>query len=173
MIFEAPLRRGFITPFFMTISQNSKSKENWIWRRPVPAMGSDPSNGVKLSRTQILIWERELLNKLKIQLQSRRFTPPTGILQDASPSLYVPDRFFREFRKSGRAGRGAVGGEAPGSSQGPSRIHRPATLQCSESCDFNMSERCVSSRCLLRLIRHFSLRHPIGNSHSAAQSVAG
>ena len=66
-MFEAPLRLGCITPFFLTISQNSKSKENRIWRAPVPAIGClNPGIGVRSEPKTGLIWDTfALLNKLK------------------------------------------------------------------------------------------------------------
>src|SRR5882724_12050791 len=81
MIFEAPLKLGFMTAFFLTISQNSKSKENWIWRAPVPAMDClNPGIGVKPEPNTGLIWATfALLNKLKNSATtSRRLAPPNG-----------------------------------------------------------------------------------------------
>src|SRR5260370_27823898 len=100
MIFEAPLRRGFITSFFLTIFQNSKSKENWIWRAPVPAIGClNPSIGVKPEPNTGLIWETfALLNKLKNSATtSRRFTPPNGKYFRMGKSIVARADVFREF----------------------------------------------------------------------------
>jgi hypothetical protein len=53
--------------FFLTVSQNSKSKENWIWRAPVPAIGClNPGIGIKPEPKTGLIWETfARLNRLK------------------------------------------------------------------------------------------------------------
>src|SRR5260370_31441574 len=87
MIFEAPLRRGFITSFFLTIFQNSKSKENWIWRAPVPAIGClNPRIGVKPEQKTGLIWETFAYSAAvsqggKQKLRTKRRKPEVFLLQ--------------------------------------------------------------------------------------------
>src|SRR6266705_3124908 len=107
----APLRRGFITPFFLTISQNSKSKENWIWRAPVPAIGClNPGIGVNPEPNTGLICETfALLNRLKNSATtSSRFTPPNGKYFRTRKSIVASVDVFREFLPSpnGLAERG-------------------------------------------------------------------
>src|SRR6266446_8713081 len=105
MIFEAPLKLGFMTAFFLTISQNSKSKENWIWRAPVPAIGRlNPGIGVKSEPNTGLTWETfALLNKLKNSATtSRRFTPPNGKYFRMRKSIVASEGVFREFLPSDR-----------------------------------------------------------------------
>src|SRR6266446_1376919 len=111
MIFEAPLRLRCITPFFLTISQNSKSKENWIWRAPVAAIGClNPGIGVKPKPATGLIWETfALLNRLKNSATtSRRFTPPNGKYFRTRKAIAACVGVFREFlpRPTGLAERG-------------------------------------------------------------------
>src|SRR5712664_519525 len=111
MIFEAPLRLGFITAFFPTIFQNSKSKENWIWRAPVPAIGClNPSIGVKPEPNTGLIWETfALLNRLNNSATtSRRFAPPKGKYFRIRKSIVASAGVFTEFlpRASGLAESG-------------------------------------------------------------------
>src|SRR6266436_8197821 len=111
MIFEAPLRLGCITRFFLTISQNSKSKENWIWRAPVAAIGClNPGIGVKPEPNTGLIWETfALLSRLKNSATaSRRLTPPNGKYFRMRKSIVARPGVFKEFlpRLSGLAERG-------------------------------------------------------------------
>src|SRR3981189_799743 len=80
--------------------QNSKSKENWIWRAPVPAMGClYPDIGVKPEPNTGLIWETfALLNRLKNSATtSKRFAPPNGKYFRMRKSIVASPDVFREF----------------------------------------------------------------------------
>jgi len=79
------------------IPQNSKSRENWIWRAPVPAIGClNPGIGVRAEPT---IWETfRLLNKLKNSATtSRRFELPNGKYFRTRKSIVASAGLFREF----------------------------------------------------------------------------
>src|SRR6266481_6966907 len=93
-------RHFFKTPFKLIVSQNSKSKENWIWRAPVPAMGClNPAMGVKPEPKTGLIWDTlARLNKLKNSATtSRRFFPPNGKYLRARKSTVNSAGVVREF----------------------------------------------------------------------------
>src|SRR5207245_1497714 len=113
MIFEAPFKLACVLnrDLFVAIPQNSKSKENWIWRAPVPAIGClNPGIGVRLEPKTGLIWETfALLNKLKNSATtSRRFAPPNGKYFRMRKSIVANAGVFREFlpRLSGLAESG-------------------------------------------------------------------
>ena len=56
----------------------SKSKENWIWRAPVPAIGRlNPGTGVRLEPEIGLIWETFALLKSPKDSAGRRFSSLT------------------------------------------------------------------------------------------------
>src|SRR5258708_10099256 len=91
--------------------QNSKSKENWIWRAPVPAIGClNPGIEVKPEPNTGLIWETfALLNRLKNSATtSTRFDPPNGKYFRTRKSIVANAGVLREFlpRPSGLAERG-------------------------------------------------------------------
>src|SRR5207302_11229648 len=84
----------------MDYRQNSKSKENWIWRSPVPATGClNPGIGVKPEPNTGLIWETfALLYRLKNSATtSRRFTPPSGRYLRTPKSILTSVHAFRDF----------------------------------------------------------------------------
>src|SRR5713226_8466493 len=81
-------------------SQNSKSKENWIWRAPVPAIGClNPGIGFRFEPKTGLIWETfALLNRLNTSATtSRRFPPPNGKYFRTRKSNVASGGVFREF----------------------------------------------------------------------------
>src|SRR5258708_11852575 len=91
--------------------QNSKSKDSWIWRAPIPPIGClNPGSGVKPEPNTGLIWETfALLNRWKNSATaSRRFTPPNGKYFRMRKSIVARAGVFREFllRASGLAERG-------------------------------------------------------------------
>src|SRR2546422_8140424 len=113
MVFEAPFKLACALNrnLLVAIPQNSKSKENWIWRAPVPAMGClNPGIGVRSEPNTGLIWETfARLNKLKNSATtSRRLAPPNGKYFKTRKSIVANACVFREFlpRRSGLAERG-------------------------------------------------------------------
>src|SRR5579863_5797392 len=104
-------KKNPLAVILLGIAQNSKSKENWIWRAPVPSTGClNPGIGVKPEPNPGLIWETfVLLNKLKNSATtSRCFTLPNGKYFRTRKSIVASAGVFREFlpRPSGRAERG-------------------------------------------------------------------
>jgi len=93
------------------VRQNSKSKENWIWRAPVPAMGClNPVIGIGPEPNTELIWDTFVrLNRLKNSAtRSRRFAPPNGKYLSTRKSAVNSVGVSREFlpRVSGLAESG-------------------------------------------------------------------
>src|SRR5258706_12534820 len=102
MIFKTPIKLRCIlnASAGMDNRQNSKSKENWICREPVPAIGClNPGIGVAPEPKKGLIWETfALLNRLKNSAStSRRFTPPNGKYFKTRKSIVARVDVFREF----------------------------------------------------------------------------
>src|SRR5207245_11717506 len=89
MIFEAPFKLACVLnrDLFVAIPQNSKSKENWIWRAPVPAIGClNPGIGVRLEPKTGLIWETFAYSAAvsqgdKQKLRTKRRKPEVFLLQ--------------------------------------------------------------------------------------------
>src|SRR5258706_15421429 len=107
MIFKTPIKLRCIlnASAGMDNRQNSKSKENWICRAPVPAIGClNPGIGVNPEPNTGLIWETfALLKRLKNSATtSRRFTPPNGKYFRTRKSIVASAGVFREFLPSDR-----------------------------------------------------------------------
>jgi hypothetical protein len=116
--------------FFLTVSQNSKSKENWIWRASVPVIGClNPGIGVKPEPNTGLIWETfGLLNKLKNSATTSRRLPPNGKYFRTRRSIVASAGVLREFlaeaERSSRKWKGVTLVRV----KPRKRIHGPATL---------------------------------------------
>src|SRR6267378_1555506 len=93
------------------VGQNSKSKENWICRGPVPTRGClNPGMGVKpVPNTELICDTFKRLNRLKDSAtRSRRFAPPNGKYLSTRKSTVNSVGVSREFlpRVSGLAESG-------------------------------------------------------------------
>src|SRR2546422_10250898 len=113
MIFKTPIGSDAFSTASAAMDnpQNSKSKESWIWRAPVPATGClNPGIDVEPEpKTGLICDTFGRLKRLKNSAtRSRRFAPPNGKYLRTRKSIVKSAGVLREFlpRASGLAESG-------------------------------------------------------------------